>query len=65
MLWAIIGIGALIVVALAVIVWAAFAIAGRADDQLEDWLNSRENEPRNEITGQPLTARERFERESG
>ena len=64
MLWAIVGIGALIVISLLCIVWAALAVASRADDQMDEWLASRD-EPRCDVTGRRLTARERFERESG
>jgi hypothetical protein len=43
MLWAIIGIGALILITLMVLAWAACAVAGRADDQLEEWLANHED----------------------
>lgn len=42
MLWGIIGIGALIVIALVVFLWAACIVAGRADDEVERWLNERD-----------------------
>lgn len=42
MLWAIVGIGALIVISLLCIVWAALAVASRADDQMDEWLASHD-----------------------
>lgn len=62
--WAAVGIGTLIVIALLCIIWAARAVASRADDQMEERL-ANQDEPRCDITGQRLTAREQFERECG
>ena len=64
MLWAIVGIGALIAIAIAACVMGACVLASRADDQMDQWLASHD-EPRCDVTGQRLTAREQFERESG
>lgn len=70
MLWAIVGIGALLCVALVMFVFAASAVAKRADEQIERYLADTrkyhdDGGARCDVTGQPLTAAERFERESG
>jgi hypothetical protein len=44
MLWAAIGIGALIVITFCAFIFAAMAVASRADDQMDEWLAERERE---------------------